>query len=522
MNAVNRFAKRKTLDLVRVSPPPSTGGIGAAGDDGAPEPDLLASAVELILQQRAEDRLTKRLDESKIILLRSVAVPFGLGHIVAAYDRTGGDVHTVHNVRNRVYASDDKAKEYEQRGPYDKQVKDACHSTPSYISTNATYSEQRKAGTLEDSYTGEALSAKPGSFHLDHVISAKTVHDDPGRVLAGLSADELSTRPENLAPTHYSINTSKGTMTPQQYQDWLDLREADRNARIAALDAKESLTQAEINEREKLRAQEGVDRDRLRERGEQAQKTMDDEINRKWYTSREFASEVLTEATKTAAKAGVMAAFGEFLIEFLAAIYDEAHDWYLRGPLGDSAFEDLKVRLHRVADRVIARKEAALKAFVSGSISGFIASFILTLINVFKTTQKRVARLLREGVSALLHALKMVVLPADGISTRESLYGVTHIVVSSTLIVGGIALEEVIEKAILTHLPAIAFVAEPVAVTVSGVVAGLAVVLTAAMIDRWDPYGVVEEQDLRHAIDELDSQIDHALHEADQLLISPA
>jgi hypothetical protein len=75
-------------------------------------------------------------------------------------------------------------------------------------------------------------------------------------------------------------------------------------------------------------------------------------------------------------------------------------------------------------------------------------------------------------------------------------------------VVGGIVLEETLEKAIEVHLPALAMVAEPVAVVLAGAVAGLGVVLAASLLDRWDPYGVVEEQDLRHAVGELSAEVD--------------
>ena len=52
-------------------------------------------------------------------LIRNVVGPCGLGPILAAYDRTGGNVNTVHNVRKGIHATDEEEKAYKNRGAYD-------------------------------------------------------------------------------------------------------------------------------------------------------------------------------------------------------------------------------------------------------------------------------------------------------------------------------------------------------------------------------------------------------------------
>lgn len=387
-------------------------------------------------------------------------------------------------------------------------MKDACHQTDSYIETNRAASEQRNNGELRDGYTGELLSAGKGGHDLDHVISAKSVFDDPAAFLAGSDTAELSTKPENLTPTHRAINRSKKAMTPEQYAAWLKLTEADRKARIAKLEAQESMTEAERKTYEKLKAQDSVDPAKLEEKQAAAQEAIDEQVNRDWYGSAEFAKEVLVSAGKNAAKTGLMAAFGEFLIEFLAASFDELRDLYLHGTAGEPVFDDLKARLERVAARVMARKEAALEAFGTGAVGGLIASLISAIVNTFKTTSKRVARLLREGGHSLVRAVLTLVMPDDGVTTRESLFAATHLVIGSSIVIGGVCLEEIIEDSIKTSAPPLAFLAEPVAVVTAGVVAGMAVLLTSAMLDKLDPLGVVEEQDLRALNRDLESQIE--------------
>lgn len=502
MTSLDRFAKRKALNLPRAQ----------VGEARVPEVDRqvdvpLAAAIEEILDVRTEARFLERMDESKMVLLRSVAVPFGLGHLVSAYDRVGGDVNTIKNARSGVYATEEKERQYKNRGSY-KLVKDACHSTSTYKAAFDEANARKKAGQLKDAYTGKDIPDRERSSAIDHTISAKTVFNDPGRVLAGLDAATLSTIPENLNPTHFSINGSKQDATAQAFIDRLEQNSERRRARIDELEAKLELTEGEHKELASRKALEDVDAERLREKHEDAQDAIDSKINQEWYLSLEFAGEVIGSCARSTVKTGVMAAFGEFLVEFLAACFDEVRDWYLQASGGNSVFDELKVRLARIADRVVSRKDAAWKAFKAGSLAGFISALISVIVNSLKTTQKRVQRMLREGAQSLVRVVALLAKPSGEVSARESLYSATHVVLSTGLVLGGVVIEELIEDAIKTKLPVLAFAAEPIAVVLSGVVAGLSVVTTASLLDRWDPLGVVEENDLRHVIDELHSEME--------------
>lgn len=64
-----------------------------------------------------------------------------------------------------------------------------------------------KNGTLKDAYTGRTV-ARNVKVDLDHVIAAKEIHDDRGRILAGLDGIDLANNDDNLKPTDRSINRS--------------------------------------------------------------------------------------------------------------------------------------------------------------------------------------------------------------------------------------------------------------------------------------------------------------------------
>lgn len=504
MSAVERFAKRKSLGLPAVTLPTESRTTLVVQPLDAAESARLTQAIEIALKAKSSDRLNARLDESKLVLLRAVAVPFGLGHLVAAYDRVGGDVHTVHNVRSGVWASDEKEQDFKSRDY--SEVKDACHQTKNYIDANRKASRQLDAGELRDGYTGETLDQK-GGYDLDHIISAKGVHDDAGVFLSGRRVADVSTRPENLTPTSQSINRSKKAMSPQQFAAWLVATEQARILKITELESRSDLTLKEQQNLKKLQQQLKVDAEKLKQKEADAREAIDEEAN-SWYRSAEFAHEMIKSSGTNAAKAGLMAFFGEFLVEFIAAAYDEIRDLFVNGRRDDSIWNDLEARLTHISRRVAARRAEAFKALGGGSLGGLVAALVQALVNTVKTTSKRAARMLREGGQALVRSITTLAFPSDGVSTRESLFAMTHLVAGTTIVLGGIALEEVIEDAIKTLAAPLAFIAEPTAAVVAGVLAGMSAVLHAAFLDMWDPYGVHEEQDLRSLVKALDAEIE--------------
>ena len=77
----------------------------------------------------------------------------------------------------------------------------------SYKEHNAKLKKDRKNGTLVDAYTGQPLTSE---HNQDHVISAKEINDDPGRVLAEQDGTKLANTDSNLVGIDPSINKSKG------------------------------------------------------------------------------------------------------------------------------------------------------------------------------------------------------------------------------------------------------------------------------------------------------------------------
>ena len=143
------------------------------------------------------------------VIVQSIISSFALDFLIK--DRHGGDVDTIHNVRQigiddqMTYKNKKNAEAYENRGEYDSA---SYHSHEGYKTKNAEISKARKAGKLQDAYTGKPIPGNKPS-DLDHVISAKEIHDDRGRVLSGLNGEDLANSPENLQATNPHTNRTK-------------------------------------------------------------------------------------------------------------------------------------------------------------------------------------------------------------------------------------------------------------------------------------------------------------------------
>ena len=145
------------------------------------------------------------------VVLHSLITSFGLDFLV--HDQHGGDVDTVRGVRDGIYKNPDNAAAYAARGPYDPE---AYHTAQPYLDMvhGAKKAYIADGATVADAYVpGRKLyftraKGTAERANLDHVIAAKEIHDDPGRVLAGLDGVDLANRPYNLRWTNEELHNN--------------------------------------------------------------------------------------------------------------------------------------------------------------------------------------------------------------------------------------------------------------------------------------------------------------------------
>ena len=227
-----------------------------------------------------ENVLSSIFKQYESVIIQSLITSFGLDFLVT--DRHGGDVDTIHNVRQigsdpeLQYKNAANKAAYDNRGEYNSSE---YHSDPRYISKNREVSAQKKNGELYDSYTGEKIAFNEKS-DLDHVVSAKEIHDDRGRVLAGLSGTDLANSPENLQATNPHTNRTKKADSMDKFLD----KYGD-----------------EYTDEQKAN---------MRQKDKQARKAYEAKLAKAYYTSPAFAKDVAKAAGTVGVQMGLRQAVG--------------------------------------------------------------------------------------------------------------------------------------------------------------------------------------------------------------------
>ena len=85
--------------------------------------DVTVEQVEGILYRFSKEweqtKFDDCIDNVQKNILSNIINPLGLGSIVAAFDKVGGNVDTIHNVRQGIYATKKEQERYDQRENYE-------------------------------------------------------------------------------------------------------------------------------------------------------------------------------------------------------------------------------------------------------------------------------------------------------------------------------------------------------------------------------------------------------------------
>lgn len=326
------------------------------------------------------DVFNNLFDEYWKIIIRSLITTFGLDFLVK--DQHGGDVDTIHNVRNGVeYKNPQNKMNYENRGVYDSL---GLHSDPRF--RNVKKEVKNRHEFINDGYTpGEKIYLGKASIlkktnkvgNLDHVVSGKEIHNDPGRVLAGLDTNDLANRPENFVFTNESLNKKMGIMPKEEF----------------VKKYKDELTP------EQIKAILSADK--------KARESIDADINEAYYSSDKFYQDTINAAHKVGTSMGIREALGFVMVEILFSCKNE-----LLSVPPNSTFKDyfdaLLSGVKYGVSYVAHNYQYLFKAFGEGYFAGVLSSISTTLINVFLTTDIIIAKCIRTGWITLVRASKIL------------------------------------------------------------------------------------------------------------------
>lgn len=368
------------------------------------------------------------------VITKSLVTTFGLDFLLLE-DKKGGDVDTVHNVRQGVWATDKEKQAYKQREKYNS---DSYHQHDNYIKTGEIHKKLQEEGKLQDAYRNYKTFDSDRSKeqrNLDHVISAYEVHHDAGRILSGLDGVDLANQDSNLSVTGSTINQVKNLHSIEKFLGQpLQQSMADREKKIAMLHKKlgDLLpgTQEYIGVQKTLEIQEqwlqqlkDIDVDEMRKIDQQARDKYNQQVDTAYYKSSKFFKNSAIAAGIIGVKMGVRESLGLICAEIwfemkeqIPVIYKKYKEIKFKI---NEFLNDLKDALINIIERVKLRFKDLISSFRDGAISGIFSSLTTTILNIFLTTAKFWGKIIRETWLNIVEITKLVFFNPENLSTGE-------------------------------------------------------------------------------------------------------
>ncbi|BEK32818.1 hypothetical protein [Campylobacter jejuni] len=382
--------------------------------------------LEIISAKMPQEQTQKLFDQCTNNAMDAIMGHFGFAAVILDA-KDGGNVNTTHNVRKGIYASEKERQRYANRGEYDS---DYYHKDSDYIKINKEQSQLKKQGKLEDYMTGKKIEANADT-DLDHIVAAKTIHDDPARVLAEMDGAKLANTESNLKMTDSSLNRSKKDKSAEEFL-------AKRDERLKILEEQEKkgiLTPSQQKEKEKLLKQKEIQDEKFKEQYKQNEKEINREVDKKYYTSSKPYKEALITGAQDAAKMAAYSALGIVLKDFIKAIIIE-----LKVTFKEFGNESLKEILMRFKDRICKVWEELkikwkdiLKGSFERALQTFFSNLVVFIINIFATTLKSIVQIVRAGFTSLWQAMKIITNPPKDMPNEDIYYEASKIMITGLI-----------------------------------------------------------------------------------------
>ena len=382
------------------------------------------------------------------VIIESIITSFGLDMLIG--DRHGGDVDTIHNVRKvgsdplMEYKNSTNKTSYDNRSPYDNV---AYHKDSRYRQTVASAKKEfQEHGTwIQDTYVaGNTVAPVQNNTvprgrqgQLDHVVAAEEIHNDPGRVLAGVDGMALANDPDNLRYTNAALNNNMRNKSVEEYIQWCEQNPDKVNWRG--------------NKGEPL--PEDI-KQKLREEYHRAHKAYDQKLNHAYYTSPKFMSDTAKAAGKVAGKMALRQAFGLIFTEIWFAVKDKFQcqpQPFDFGKLLSSIGDGIKLGIERAKSKY---KEIISKV-IDGAVSGALSSLTTTLCNIFFSTDKNVVHLIRQAYASFVEAAKVLFINPDNYAFGDRMKAVTKILATGASVILGTVVTEAVAKTPMGAIPVV-------------------------------------------------------------------
>ena len=386
------------------------------------------------------------LQQYERVLVESLITTFGLDVLIK--DQYGGDVDTINNVREigkdpkMTYKSKQNRENYENRGKYDSA---AYHSDSRYSKiTNTARKEFDKNGTkITDTYVqgNEVIPRSNNAIprgqqaQLDHVISAKEIHEDRGRVLAGIDGKDLANSPDNLRYTNAALNKNISYMSAEEYIKW-----CEKNPDKVDWCGKKG---EPLPEKVKTKLLSEYDR---------AKEAYDTNLKRTYYTSVAFRRDLAYAATNVGLRMGVRQALGFVFTEMWFAVKENFENLNEQNVGLKEYLESIAQGIKQGYENAKQKYPELFSKFINGAVAGALSSITTTLSNIFFTTAKNTVRVIRQSYASLVEALKVLFINPEDYEFGDRMRAVAKILSVGASTVVGILVNEAVANIPITTI----------------------------------------------------------------------
>lgn len=424
-------------------------------------------------QDQDDNVLNSLFKEYERVIFRSIITAFGLDLFIK--DRYGGDVDTIFNARKvgqdpkMNYKRPENENAFANREEYSHKLVEGEGTHFQRIKHEARlhYGDDNRNNTVQDIYEDRPLGflgkskghPTDKSAELDHVIAAKTIHDDRGRVLTGISTQELADSEDNLRWTNEHLNKSMGQDEIPDY--------------IAA--------HPELPDNTKARMMDAYN---------QARASYELKIERSYYfdfenpNCRAFYREIATAAGKRGLEMGLREAVGFLVTELWFDIKDNIQEC---DGTAKGVFLAINDGVKSWLKNVQKNYKEIFTQFGEGLVSGIIASLTSTFLNTFVTTSESIGRIIRQSWASIVEATSILLF-----NTKEKFFCDRMTSAAKVLAAGAsMIIGTSVQEAVMLKLEGIAIPADlknVISVFAGSLCTGLLSVTLLVCIDN-DPFG---------------------------------
>lgn len=358
------------------------------------------------------------------IIMESILVSFGLDIFIK--DQHGGDVDTIHNVREidkdpeMTYKSQKNKEIYEATPKYDSKIHGTeVRNDKAFITTRNNYKKERELDNSYDEYTGKNFETN-SKADLDHVVPIEKIYSDRGRILAGVGTKDLANSKENLKITNSSLNRLKSNLTNEEF----------------------------IEKRGKSNNLDKETENRMRKLDKITKKNIDAKLYKEYYKLN-FSSPFMRDTFKTSSslsiKMGMKQVIGLVITEIWFAVKEDFENFSTSNSLKENFFQ-LKDTIEKAFNRAKEKYKDFIDKFKEGAISGLLSSLTTTICNIFFTTAKNIVKIIRYAYVSIIQALKILFFNPDNLLLGDRIRETLKIISTGASIVVGIISSEAISK----------------------------------------------------------------------------